>query len=73
MVIAVSKDWQTGGETTRPIVPSVAKEFYGRYFDTMPVVSLHPNGRVMTIDLKNGTVIDITPPKTYAVPGAGLS
>lgn len=57
MNIAVASDWQTGKESTRPIVPAVAKTYYGAHFDSIPVVTLHPDGIVKSIDLQNGTVI----------------
>lgn len=57
MHIAVASDWQSGAETTRPIVPSVAKTYYGADFDKIPVAIVHPDGRVKQIDLQNGTVI----------------
>jgi hypothetical protein len=64
MNIAVSSDWQTGAESTRPIVPQVAKTYYGAHFDTIPAVTVHPDGRVKHIDLKNGqAVAHDTPPK----------
>lgn len=64
MNIAVSSDWQTGAESTRPIVPQVAKTYYGAHFDTIPAVTVHPDGWVKHIDLKNGqTVSHDTPPK----------
>lgn len=52
MYIAVSSDWKTGVEMTRPIVPSVAKEFYGAYLENIPTVTVTPEGRVLKIDLK---------------------
>lgn len=57
MNIAVASDWQTGVESTRPIVPAVAKTYYGAHFDSIPVVTLHPDGMVKSIDLQNGSVI----------------
>lgn len=57
MNIAVASDWQTGKESTRPIVPAVAKTYYGAHFDSIPVVTLHPDGIVKSIDLQNGVVI----------------
>lgn len=60
MAIAVSQDWQTGAESTRPIVASVAREFYGQHFDAIPAVNIHPDNRIRSIDLKNGTVIDLS-------------
>ena len=63
IVIAASKDWKTQVETTRPIVPSVAKGFYGQHYETtMPVVRVNPDGLVQSVDLKNGTIINIEPP-----------
>jgi hypothetical protein len=54
MCIAVSQDWETGEITTRPIVPSVAKEFYGAHYDQMPEISVNTDGTVRDIDLKDG-------------------
>ncbi len=70
MNIAVASDWQTGKETTRPIVPSVAKTYYGEYTDNIPVVTLHPDGYVKSIDLKDGRVItpDTPPPAAKPAP-----
>ncbi len=65
MAIAVSEDWQTKKETTRPIVASVAKTYYGDHFDTIPVANVHPDGIVKAIDLKNGTVIRRAPPAPH--------
>jgi len=59
MVVAVSEDWQTKMESTRPIVPSVAKGFYGKHYANIPVVSVSPDGLVQSIDLKNGIVIEL--------------
>lgn len=70
MVIAVSQDWQTGAETTKPIALSVAKEFYGEHYAAIPVVSVHPDGHVQSIDLKNGTIINLDPPQGMAVAAA---
>jgi hypothetical protein len=64
MNIAVSSDWETGKESTRPIVPQVAKTYYGEFFDSIPVVTVHPDGLIKHIDLKNGnTLSHDTPPK----------
>ena len=57
MCIAVSSDWKTGEISTRPIVPSVAKDFYGDHFANMPVVEVDVEGNVASIDLKNGTPV----------------
>lgn len=54
MCIAVSVDWQTKAESTRPIVPSVAREYYGEHYTNIPVVELDVDGNVASIDLKNG-------------------
>ena len=64
MNIAVASDWQSGKETTRPIVPSVAQIYYGEYTQSIPVVTLHPDGWLKQIDLKNGTILshDTPPP-----------
>lgn len=55
--IAVSSDWQTGKISTRPIVPSVAQEYYGEHYSGIPVVELDVEGNVASIDLKNGTPV----------------
>ncbi len=54
MCIAVAQDWETQEVSTRPIVPSIAKEFYGAHYDNMPAVSVSADGNVREIDLKNG-------------------
>ena len=66
MAVAISQDWQTGAESTRPIVPSVAATYYGGHFEHVPVVHVTPQGYVRSIDLKNGTVVNLAPPKRYA-------
>lgn len=58
MIIAVSENWETGAETTRPIVPSVARGFYGEHFDNMPVVRMNSEGMINTVDLKNGQIVE---------------
>ena len=63
MFIAVSKDWKTGEETTRPIVPSVAQHFYGAHYHEIPEVIVHNSGHVMSIQLDDGKVINLPPPK----------
>jgi hypothetical protein len=55
MCIAVSKHWKTGEVSTRPIVPSVAKTYYGAHFDSIPVVTVHPDHGVCMVNLRNGT------------------
>tara|TARA_R110002126_G_scaffold13118_1_gene56064 strand:+ start:310940 stop:311818 length:879 start_codon:yes stop_codon:yes gene_type:complete len=54
MCIAVSEDWETGEVSTRPIVPSVAKEFYGVHYDAMPEIAVSAEGALLEINLKNG-------------------
>tara|TARA_R110002124_G_scaffold149220_1_gene315038 strand:- start:180886 stop:181758 length:873 start_codon:yes stop_codon:yes gene_type:complete len=61
MCIAVSTDWKSGKQTTRPIVPSIAREFYGAHYDTMPCIAMTPTGEVQSIDLKNGEIIYLAP------------
>lgn len=61
--IAVSSDWQTGIESTRPIAPSVAQEFYGEHFNSIPRVKVDPDGNVQSINLSNGKVFEVAPPK----------
>lgn len=62
MCIVVESDWQTGVVRTRPIVPSVARGFYGQHFDVMPKVTVNPEGYVQSIDLGNDKVINVAPP-----------
>ena len=57
MCIAVSVDWETKKESTRPIVPSVAREYYGEHYSAIPVIELDVEGNVASIDLKNGTPV----------------
>ncbi len=71
MAIAVSEDWQTKKETTRPIVASIAKTYYGDHFDAIPVAVVHPDGIVKEIDLKNGSVIKRAPPAPHKKPANG--
>lgn len=66
MFIAVSKDWQTGQETTRPIVPSIARHFYGAHYDEIPEVRVHTSGHVMSIELDDSKVINLPPPPGLA-------
>lgn len=66
IVVAVSSDWQTGAISTRPIVPSVAQEFYGEHYDALPVATITPDGLLQTIDLRNGQTIDIAAPDDLA-------
>jgi hypothetical protein len=74
MVIAAQQDWKTGAVSTRPIVASVAKQFYGEHFDKMPEVTVHPDGYVTNIDLKNGMVFELARDNNdrKAAPQAGL-
>lgn len=58
MNIAVSKDWQPPyDERTRPIVPSVAKVYYGAYVDAIPCAIVHPDGMVKEVILSDGVVL----------------
>jgi len=68
MNIAVNADWQTGVESTRPIVPSVAQVYYGEHFKNIPVATVHPDGAVKEIDLKNGQVVQRAPAKPARPP-----
>jgi len=61
MNIAVSSDWKTKEETTRPIVSSVAKVYYGGYVDRIPEVTLNAAGDIVRLDLKNGTILSVNP------------
>lgn len=74
MCVAVSEDWQTGKISTRPIVPSVAREFYGAAYDNIPTVLINPLGFVQTVDLKNGqAAIDVAPPARYTLKTQNLA
>lgn len=65
MAIAIASDWKTGAETTRPIVPSVARTYYGEHFSSIPVAHVHP---------ETGVVRDVTfaarPASPTAAPAA---
>jgi hypothetical protein len=65
MVIAVSEDWKTKEISTRPIVPSVAKGFYGEHYGNIPVVKINAEGLVQSVDLQNGVVLHVPPPEQY--------
>jgi hypothetical protein len=73
MFIAVAEDYKTKAETTRPIVPSVAKGFYGGHYDKIPVVFIDPNGLVRRIDPKNGPAINFMPAYELERPAAGMA
>lgn len=66
MNIAVAEDWNTKTETTRPIVPSVAKTYYGACFDGIPSVIVHPDGMVKEVNLGNGQTLKPLPPSPPA-------
>jgi hypothetical protein len=66
MVVAVSSDWQTGAISTRPIVPSVAQEFYGEHYAVLPIATVTPDGLLQRINLGNGQTIDIAVPDNQA-------
>lgn len=53
--IAVSKHWETGEISTRPINTEMAKWFYGLGLNRMPNVSVDIEGNVLSVDLKDGT------------------
>ena len=62
MCIAVNNNWQTGKDETRPIVPSVAIEFYGEHFPNIPIVKATPQGVVEKIIMPNGReLVDESP------------
>ncbi len=66
MAIAVSTDWQTKKETTRPIVASVARAYYGDHFEAIPVAIVHPDGLVREINFKKKSGVmtaDKKPPR----------
>jgi len=76
MCIALAQDWETQEVSTRPIVPSVAKEFYGAHYDDMPAVSVGADGNVREIDLKDGMPpLKVERPSInqYEMPNSGLS
>lgn len=66
IVIAISEDWQTKEVSSRPIVPSVAKEFYGKHYESMPIAKVNPEGLVHNIQLGEDQIIHIDPPKEWA-------
>jgi len=68
MAISIITDRKSGAERTRPIVPSVAKTYYGEHFGKMPIVTIHPDGQVREIDLRNGTVINREAPSAPGRP-----
>lgn len=49
MVIAISKHWETGELSSKPIVPSVAKGYYGQGYHSLPLVTADPDGNVHKI------------------------
>lgn len=49
MAIAVSSDWKTGAEKTRPIVASVAKTYYGAHFSGIPIAMIDETGKVAEV------------------------
>lgn len=59
IAVAVASDWQTGATTTRPIAPSVARNYYGSHFDSIPVAIVHPDGLVK--DVRLGTPLPLAP------------
>lgn len=52
MAVAVSGDWKTGEVSTRPIVPSVARGFYGSHYESIPVVTVDGDGQVVQVSIK---------------------
>lgn len=58
MVIKTRTD-KDRGDVTDPVVASVAKEFYGAHFNTLPLVVVHPSGYVTSIDLRDGRVFEL--------------
>lgn len=52
MIVVVSSDWKTGEVSTRPIVPSVARGFYGSYYEKIPVVTVDGDGQVVQVAIK---------------------
>jgi len=65
MCIAISEDWKTKEQSTRPIVPSVAQDFYGAHYDNIPVVTLNTDGQVQNIRIGND-IITAEPPEHIA-------
>ena len=61
MVIAVTAGKDGAPDSTRPIVPSVAEGFYGKHFDEIPIALIDTDGRLQKIDLRNGSIIHLSP------------
>lgn len=68
MVIVASENWQDRSISTRPIVPSVARGFYGAHYDRMPIATVDPDGTVQQLDLRNGTVLTAPRPVVASKP-----
>jgi|GEM_PF-1112464 len=62
MCVAVSEDYNTKAETTRPIVPSVAKQFYGIFFEDIPTATINTEGYVQSIMIGD-EIIEIEQPQ----------
>lgn len=58
MCIAINNNWETGKDETRPIVPSVAVEFYGKHFPDIPLVKATAAGRVRKVIMPNGSELE---------------
>lgn len=72
MAIAVSKG-QDGTTKTRPIVPSVAKTFYGRHYNNIPVVTLSADGDIQKIHFPKRGDIEVKPDGTSYIAAAKLA
>ena len=70
MCVQVSENWETKVETTRPIVPSVAQDFYGVFYDDIPVVTLNPEGYVQSIKLGEEVILVDAPDHIANAPQA---
>jgi hypothetical protein len=55
MFLAVGSDWQTGRISTRPIVPSRAKEFYGSHVVDIPTYVVDASGALSKEQPANNT------------------
>ncbi len=73
MVVALEHDWQTKIVKTRPIAPSIAKGFYGTYYNNLPIVTVDPDGTVHQINLRNGTILKPAEPVQTKRRGARVS
>lgn len=57
VVVAVAQDWETKQESTRPIVPSVARSYYGDSYDNIPSIAATADGIVTSIHLPDQLIV----------------